>query len=385
MIKFVRITNFKSLGDVSVQLEPVTVLIGRSGTGKSNFLDALRFLRDCVASRSGETAATNLGGWGRVTPATAKSSVATSFLVRFVGPGAGEEFEYYAVFQQQQPYPGPQLTEEKLSLGTRVLFHRKSGSWVSAPQVVNATPPNTASLMLGMITGIREINRAHFLLGSGLAFYAFPDDTLLPSSVGQTPGLTQLQTGLFQKGENYLQVLNAMDYDPQAWDHQQELVAALRQLNSSIKSVDLNMPARDKIVISHDVAGRILPLELVYESEGLRRLLAHLIALYQTPLKQTLFFEEPEKGIHPGALEVLAEQFKACPAGGRGQVILTSHSPDLLDHFQPEQLRVVEIEDYLTKIGRVASEQVEAIREQLMSPGELLTVDAARVAEPAGV
>ena len=38
MIKRIRITNFKSLQDVSVELSPVTVLIGRSGSGKSVLL-----------------------------------------------------------------------------------------------------------------------------------------------------------------------------------------------------------------------------------------------------------------------------------------------------------------------------------------------------------
>src|SRR5713101_2891741 len=99
MIKHVRITNFKSLGDVSVDLDPVTVLIGRSGTGKSNFFDALRFLRDSVKSLSGDVASNNLGGWPRIIPATANSPVRISFSVRFVGPGLAEEYEYVLVFQ----------------------------------------------------------------------------------------------------------------------------------------------------------------------------------------------------------------------------------------------------------------------------------------------
>jgi Predicted ATPases len=88
MIKQVRITNFKSLSDVSVDLEPVTILIGRSGTGKSNFIDALRFLRDCVVSRSGDIASSIQGGWPMIVPATASGQVNVSFLIRFTSPGA---------------------------------------------------------------------------------------------------------------------------------------------------------------------------------------------------------------------------------------------------------------------------------------------------------
>ena len=378
MIKQVCIKNFKSLNDVSVDLESVTVLVGRSGTGKSNFFDGLKFLRDCVNSRNGEAASNNQGGWARIIPATANGPVDISFSVRFAGPGINDEYEYFLVFRQR-PNSGLQLTEEKLSLGRRLLFHRDAQKWVHAPPVVNPASPSSGALMLGAVTGVREISRAQSLLGNGLAFYAFPDEVLLlPKS-----GASRPQTGLSEKGENFLEMLIAIDIDPQAWNHQQEMVAALRQLNPSIKSVELSMPGREKIVVSHEVAGRLLPLELIYESEGLRRLLAHLIALYQTPAKQALFFEEPEKGIHPGALAVLAEEFKNCPNAGRGQIVLTTHSPQLLDHFDPEQLRVVEIENYFTKIGPIAPEQVETIREQLLHPGELLTVDSARLATSA--
>ncbi len=377
MIKHVRITNFKSLGDVSVSFEPVTVFIGRSGTGKSNFFDALQFLRDCVSSRNGEIASNNLGGWQRIIPATAADPVKVSFSVRFSGPGIVEEYQYdYAI--RKHPTQSFLIDEEKLILGERALFHRNPTNWIRPPAVVTPPPPTLNQLMLGGVTGVREISRAQSLLSSGLGFYAFPDEVLLRSGYSSSQ-----QTGFSEKGENFLQTLVAIDTNPQAWDHEREMVAALRQLNSSIKSVELDMPKREKVMVSHEVGDRLLPLELVYESEGFRRLLAHLIALYQYPPKQVVLFEEPEKGIHPGALAVLADQFKACPDAGRGQIVLTTHSPELLDHFEPEQLRVVEMENYLTKIGPVAPEQVEAIREQLLHPGELITVDTARLATAA--
>lgn len=52
MIKSIHIQNFKSLRDVTVNLGPLTVLIGRSGTGKSNFVQAIRFLRDYLTHRN---------------------------------------------------------------------------------------------------------------------------------------------------------------------------------------------------------------------------------------------------------------------------------------------------------------------------------------------
>jgi hypothetical protein len=234
--------------------------------------------------------------------------------------------------------------------------------------------------MLGGITGVPEITIAHLVLTKGLGCYAFPDTVLMPGGPGPRPG----ETSLSDHGENYLQAYVAIVSNLQAWSHRKEMLAALRKLNPTVKSVEPLTPAQDKLVVSHDVGGRALVLDLSQEAEGFRRFLAHLMALYQLPPKQTLFFEEPEKGIHPGALEALTDQFKACPEAERGQVLLTTHSPELLDHFAPEQLRVVDLRDYLTTIAPVAQEQIEAVREQLLQTGELLTVDPARPAAPVG-
>ncbi len=119
--------------------------------------------------------------------------------------------------------------------------------------------------------------------------------------------------------------------------------------------------------------------QLAQESDGFRRFYAHLLALYQTPPKQTLLFEEPENGIYPGALELLADEFKAAPEADRGQVLLTTHSPALSDHFSADQIRVVELVDLETRIGPLVEEQRSAIAEELLHTGELLTVDPARV------
>jgi predicted ATPase len=44
----VRIRNYKSIGRCDVPLRPLSVLVGRNGSGKSNFLDALRFVAEAL-------------------------------------------------------------------------------------------------------------------------------------------------------------------------------------------------------------------------------------------------------------------------------------------------------------------------------------------------
>ena len=49
-ITSVKLTNFRSIASCSVRLGSLNILVGRNGTGKSNFLDALAFLRDSLRS-----------------------------------------------------------------------------------------------------------------------------------------------------------------------------------------------------------------------------------------------------------------------------------------------------------------------------------------------
>src|SRR5438309_6690767 len=47
-LRRVRIRGYKSMAFCDVTLEPLTILVGRNASGKSNFIDALTFLRDSV-------------------------------------------------------------------------------------------------------------------------------------------------------------------------------------------------------------------------------------------------------------------------------------------------------------------------------------------------
>jgi hypothetical protein len=280
-------------------------------------------------------------------------------------------------FRQHHAGQGAQFSEEKLTLDRKVLFHQQNGKWIQPPPLI--TPPNPSGLMLGAVTGIKEITVAYLVLTVGLGCYAFPDTILLPPPAGAQPPGAQPDMGLLDDGRNYMQVFNTFVSNLTALGHWTDIASALRHVNPSVTSIDVRLPDRQAIVVTHEFDQQALILDLSQESEGFRRFLAHLLALYQSPSKQTLIFEDPEKAIHPGALAALADEFKVCADKGRGQVILTTHSPELLNHFEPEQLRVTELHKHRTQIGPIAQDQLESLREHLLAPGELLTVDPARL------
>jgi predicted ATPase len=365
MITRIRIQNFRSIVDVTVDLDPLTVLIGRSGTGKSNFVEAIRFLRDCLRTRVANFG--SLGGPHRVFHVDQQNKP-LEYDLSFSIAGVGDLFRYLLRLQ-----PNSAVLEEVLSAGGAVLFHQNNNKWVKPPQIVPA--PEPTGIMLGAIPGLQESTFAHVSLRAGIGCYDFPGEVLAgPGNQSQSA-----ESGLSDRGENYLLVADRILSDLSKAHSWKRIAKGMRAVNRTAGTLTLNAPSPDRIDVGHQLNGRFLAFDVRLESEGFRRFLAHLLALYQTPSKQTLLFEHPEAGLHPGALESLAHEFKVCPQDGRGQVILTTHSPQLLDYFPHEALRVVDLERMRTRIGPVAPEQMASLREHLLQPGELLTVDPARL------
>jgi predicted ATPase len=359
MIQQIRIRNFRSLVDVTVDLDPLTVLIGRSGTGKSNFVQAIRLLRNSLNSRK-------LGGLQQHAHVD-RQDEPLAYDLRFAIPGLGASFEYRLV---AKPGPG-EVIAESLTLNRKTLFHQDANKWTHAPEVVPT--PQPSGIMLGAIPGLQESTFAYVALRSGIGCYDFPSGVLADSG---NPGPDQ---GLLDNGANYLRIADGILSDLSKAPYWRQIAKNMRAVNRAASSLTLNAPNPDRLDVGYQFNGKYFTFDVRQESEGFRRYLAHMLALYQTPSKQVLLFEHPESGLHPGALESLAYEFKICPQDGRGQVILTTHSPQLLDYFSPESLRVVDVEQLQTKIDRLAPEQMESLRERLLQPGELLTVDPARL------
>jgi predicted ATPase len=361
MIEQITIRNFKSLGDVTVDLVPTTVLIGRSGVGKSNFFRAIRFLRNFLINNAG--AVNDEGGWQRIHPFGSPSPL--SFDLKFRLPGFDEPFAYRLAWKVSLPQNAILLVEEALDYGTNQIFRNLSNG-----------PHQQIQVQLGSLPTKTEAVLSFAALTGGIGWHDFPASVFTHP---QAQGVAS--KGLDDSAGNYLSVLKDLTQDLRDQNARRQIVARLRQINPSIGSVELNsIITPQKVIVGHRLGDSSASLELSQESDGFRRYLAHLLAIYQTPPKQLLMFEEPENGISPGALKSLSEEFSDAPERNRGQILLATQSPDLLDGFDPDQIRVVDLDPktQLTKIGPLDSAQIEAVRDQLLTPGELLTVDQAR-------
>lgn len=385
MIEHIRIRNFKSIRDVSVDLLPVTVLIGRSGVGKSNFLRAIRFLRNFLLK--GNAAVELEGGWTKIYPFGVKAEL--SFDVQFRIPGYEEQFEYYVAWSpaDNKVSPAPFFQYERLVLGEKSIFERSANAWVTWP---GQGKPNVdpSKSYLGAFPTITEAVLAYTAWTSGIGWHDFPADVFIHAARGDGlfgGGNNAQSNGLDDRATNYLQVLREVTQNLHDQVPRRHLLARVKQINPSVAAIELDDVLNPtKVVVTHAVGDQRTPLDLSQESDGFRRYYAHLLALYQTPSKLLLMFEEPENGVYPGALRNLAEEFAAAAGDERGQVLLTTQSPDLLDGFEPESLRVVDVDEHQsTRIAPLDPAQSSAVKDHLLDPGELLTNTSARPA-PAG-
>src|SRR5262249_7537470 len=115
-----------------------------------------------------------------------------------------------------------------------------------------------------------------------------------------------------------------------------------------------------------------LTLEASSMSDGTLRALGLLAAVYQRSAPSLIAIEEPEATIHPGALGVILDVLRV--ASRRTQLIVTTHSPDVLDAdwLEDRHIRIVTWQDGATRVTPLSSGSREALQEHLMSAGALL-------------
>ena len=118
-------------------------------------------------------------------------------------------------------------------------------------------------------------------------------------------------------------------------------------------------------------------------SDGTLRALGILVALFQgfgnSKGQRTLVgIEEPEIALHPAAAGVLIDSLRE--ATYRSQVLVTSHSTDLLDDssIPDDAILAVVAEHNETKIGLLDDTGRSALRDHLYTAGELLRMDQLR-------
>ena len=411
-----------------MELGPLTVLVGPNASGKSNLLDILGFLADAV--RYGlETAITRRGGIDSI---SRKSPTG-----RVLGPEVGFQYESpwgflnysfaltrrgrgeYRVkreFARIEPFDAAidpfefEITNGRLTkpILKKILKQMESvrtgdgGHTISYAGIINeliqelndqdlylmsAEPSQSAFLLMFFRTrSSSELEEAGSLLRSALfhvrenlskigMYHIFPNSLRDPQKLADSYPLAA-------GGENLSSVLRDMIQKKSGFIP--DLKEALAVAVPGVRDIQVSSAGSYYVVeLNHERGGgneKSSWFDLSYESDGTIRLLAMLTALFQDPAPSLIGIEEPELAIHPGAMAVLSDTMQE--AALRGQVLVATHSPDLINLLPVESIRAVTAADGSTRVGKVADHQMKSVRDNLFLPGELHSMEGL---QPAGI
>lgn len=364
IITRVVVRGFRSLENVTVDLDKVTVLVGPNSSGKSSFVDALAFLQQSLTS-SPQEAFKSRGGAEQVLTRTGHHPAAISIEVHIKSRAEGMySGSYYVRFKLSGKTFS--ISEEtcEMALGSEHTVYRftvRNGKWVES---VAGTKPKLAQnrLALPLLSGTEYFAPMYNTL-TLMCFY-----TITPDSVS---ALHEPDEGdrLAFDGSNAASVLKRL----RAQDETLYLtvVQAVSQVVTSVQAIVPKTRGR-RLTLSFEesFAGKQpVSFDALSMSEGTLRVLAILLAVYQAEPPTLVGLEEPETAVHPGAAAVLAEALQE--AALRTQILVTTHSPDLITRFDVNTLRAVERMNGITSIAPIVESQREAIRRRLLTAGEI--------------
>ena len=336
MLSKLKVQHYKSLFDTEIDLEPLTVFIGPNGSGKSNICESLVVLSD--------------------------------FLNRLIG-SINNGYNVKEFFSQSlQAVSKNQLNIESkfwhgnldyLSFMVSTLKKNETALSKLTDLSVSFTYPQQNisinilenEIIKGNSEALYTLPLSEFLVANDYQFspvaealrkiciYDFAPFNL-SNEVQSNGGMERTGQGIAYALVDIL-LSNRKGFD--------ELEERLKFLVPNIQKISLprssnqsfSLQLIDKYSEHHIPASDI--------SDGTLRILAFLTALYQENTPSIICFEEIENGVHPWLLHKMMELLKLVSTEGITgkpvQVLITTHSPTLLNYVEPHQVRAVELDN----------------------------------------
>lgn len=365
------IRNYKSIGNCDVRLGPLTYLVGVNGSGKSNFLDALHLVRDAL-NGSLDNALNERGGLSEVRRRS--SGHPTNFGIRLEfalrsGQRGHFAFNVGALRDRGYEVQAEECVVEGVGKGPFYQIDRGQVRASSEPAFPAVTSDRLALVAASGLAAFRPV----FDALASMSFY-----NLNPKLMRD---LQKPQEGRLLKpaGENISSVIGHLE---RVGRGQMDIVEDyLQTVVPMVHGVERKqIGPMETLEFRQDMAGSKHPWRFLAQnmSDGTLRALGILVALFQGNQDYSpslVGLEEPETALHPAASAALREALMR--ASQQTQIIVTSHSPDLLDDrgISTDALISVISEGGETRIAPLDEASRDAMRQQLFSAGELLRLN----------
>jgi len=382
MIQRIAIEHFKSIDNLDLELGPLTVIVGPNGSGKSNFVDALRLIRDS-ADKGLDYAISERHGIDSIRQWSPSRPYNISFAVEFDSDRRRLERGKFSFTLSSAK--GQHRVRRESAAWTHRAPHFRSGETrrtrfryerdatgsikINSKTMKFRSPEDELYLETRFFGPSFNTRILQQILGNIETYSIFPNTLRMP----QKP---TTDSRLSSDGANLTSVFKALSKSRRATRDREEILGALRKVMPNLESIRI-----------HSLGGLMVPTFRVQEaderrhdfnvsqiSDGTLHLLGLLTALYQPNRPAVIAMEEPEQTVNPGVLPVLADAFREVSSQGT-QIIITTHSPHLVDLFEPEEIRTAELIDGKTVIQPINPAQKKAVQDRLFSLGELMTIE----------
>ena len=316
MLRFrkLRLQNWKNFRDVEVELQDRMFLVGPNASGKSNLLDALRFLRDLASLGGGfGDAVRRRGGVSTIRCLAARRPSHVSIGVELEAE-EGTEWTYELEFRQDSQRR-PLVRSERVVCGAEVVLDRPNAEDRQDDARLTQTHLEQVNVNLpfrDLSTFFRSVRYLH----------------LVPQLVRESDRSIGRANDPF--GGDFLeQVARAQERTRNA---------RMRRIQKALR---VAVPQLEQIEMTRDVRG-VPHLRARYQhwrphgawqseeqlSDGTLRLMGLLWAAMEG--KGPLLLEEPELSLHPEIVRLLPQMLARVQRRTKRQIFLSTHSPDLL-------------------------------------------------------
>jgi predicted ATPase len=367
--------RFRSIPSEIVEFDNPTFLVGQNGSGKSNFVDVFAFMAEAMVSplqavfdRRGGISAVRNRSSGRSYPPNLGLRMTFGGISKDI-LGACYAFEIGALRNHGFKVLREQCVIERKNYMVD-WFDRHGNEFKSYKSTLEPALESNA-LALPLVGGDARFSAVFRVLSSMRTY------SIQPSKLREMQD-PDSGTRLHSDGGNAASVLQEIErQSPEDLERICELLETIvpktKKVQSKKHGNKLSLEFTQEWARSKKVK-----FEAFNMSDGTLRALGLLTAVYQRPRPAVLVVEEPEATIHPGALGSVLDLLRH--ASGQTQVIVTTHSPELLDSegISASNLRIVSWIEGATRITNVSESTRDVLREHLMGAGELLRSNALR-------
>jgi predicted ATPase len=317
-----------------VDLEPLTVFIGPNGSGKSNICESLTILSNFLK---------NLVDTGKSNYPVVDFFEQSSKIVSINSRSIESKFwhgklDFLSIDVSTYSEVKSSLTENNDAILSLLLYLDYIQKTVSLKTSVdNNSNAQNGTASLEYYLAAHKYSESH--LANSLRQVSIYDFSPTSLSINNSSGINRVGEGIAYS------LVDILHNNRKSFD---ELEERLTRLVPNIKRILL--PREQNQIFSLELIDKYsehhIPAADI--SDGTLRILAFLTALYQEDTPSIICFEELENGVHPWLLHKMMELLKIVSTEGINgkpvQVLITTHSPLLLDYVEPHQVRAVELD-----------------------------------------